>query len=332
MRKASIAAAAIIAIGVFGAAEAAERLRISLDTNPSHVRNKGVQLFVDALKARVGDEIDVEVYPSAQLYRDRDVGRALRQGSVEMAMPGTWVLDGSVPEAAVTSLPMFYGLSEDAAIALTDGELGQAVNAKIGEQLRAHVLGPWMNMGFLHFYSTNRPLETHEDLAGLRIRFPGGSANARRVEEFGAVPNLIAWPDVPLALSTDVVDGIASTHESIASAQLWDSGIRHAFEDNQYFLQYVPMVSQQFWNGLSEEHRTAMTEAWAEVVDDLRAMARNAQAEAREVLISNGITITTPTAEELSGRREKLLESQDQLVREMNIDVSLIEMATTEVN
>ena len=79
------------------AAIAQEKMRITLDTNPTHVRNKGVEVFAEELKKRVGNKIVVEIYPSGQLFRDRDVPKALRQGAVEMAVPGTWQLDGVEP-------------------------------------------------------------------------------------------------------------------------------------------------------------------------------------------------------------------------------------------
>jgi len=326
-----VAGAAIAMLIVGQPSEAAEKLRISLDTNPSHVRNKGVELFVAALKERVGDKLEIEVYPSAQLFRDRDVGRALRQGSVEMAIPGTWVLDGMVPSFAITSLPIFYGRPEEATLALMDGALGKAINQRAEEQMRIKVLGPWMNLGFSHFYSTSKPLKTHADLKGLKIRVSGGTANAARVSSLGGIPNVIPWPDVPLALSSSVVDAVSSTHESIASAKLWDSGLSYAFEDKQWFGQYVPMVSGRFWTSLSPELQTAMTEAWAETIDETRAMAAEAQNRARETLIENGIKIETASDEALAEERKKMMATQDDIVSEIGIDTDLVEMAVQEM-
>lgn len=332
-RRTTIAALATAALvlGMPAAADAAEKLRISLDTNENHVRNKGVELFVEALKTRVGDDFEIEVYPSAQLYRDRDVGRALRQESVEMAVPGTWVLDGMVPSMAMTSLPAFYGLSEDVTLDLMDGTLGEAINQSAEDRMRVHVLGPWMNLGFSHFYSTDTPLNRHKDLEGLRVRISGGTANAVRVEGLGATPNVIAWPDVPQALSSDVVDAISSTHESINSAKLWDSGLRYAFEDNQWFGQYVPMVSAQFWERQSEENKMAMTEAWAESIHEARRMAADAQAEARQNLIDQGIEIAAATEEELARSRAELMSYQEGLLSKMDIDQELVDLAIEEL-
>ena len=308
----TLSVAVLATLTAIGSADAAEKLRISLDTNPSHVRNKGVDLFVEALKQRVGDRMEIEVYPSAQLYRDRDVGRALRQGSVEMAVPGTWVLDGLVPVMAMTSLPAFYGIDEQATLTLMDGELGQKINERTEERMRVKVLGPWMNLGFSHFYSVSKPLQSHEDLVGLKI--------------------LIPWPDVPLALSSGVVDAVSSTHESIASAKLWESGIHYAFEDNQWFGQYVPLVSEKFWKGLDKDLQAAMTEAWAETIPKARQMAADAQTHAREQVAANGVKIVTASKEALRDKRLKLLETQDGIVKDMNIDTDLVDLAMKEID
>lgn len=324
-------AALALSAALFGAAEAAEKMRISLDTNPSHVRNKGIELFVERLKEKVGDELEIEVYPSAQLYRDRDVARALRQGSVEMAVPGTWVLDGMEPSLALTSLPMFYGIDEAATLELMDGEIGREINERTEDRLRVKVLGPWMNLGFSHFYSTNTPLRSHDDLKGLKIRISGGTANAKRAEGLGGIPNVIAWPDVPLALSSSVVDAISSTHESIASAKLWDAGLKYALEDRQWFGQYVPMISAQFWEKLSPEVQDAILETWNETIPQARSMAADAQSTARQTLIDNGIEITTASDEELAEARKTLMTLQDGLVQEMSIDPELVEMAQQEM-
>lgn len=326
-----LAVAGIAVTVLLTGAHAAEKLRISLDTNPSHVRNKSVEMFVENLKERVADQLEIEVYPSAQLYRDIDVGRALRQGSVEMAIPGTWVLDGMVPSVAITSLPMFYGIDEQATLELMDGEIGQEINSRVEDAICVKVLGPWMNLGFSHFYSTDKPLTSHEDLKGLKIRISGGTANAARAEGLGATPNVIPWPDVPLALSSGVVDAISSTHESIASAKLWDSGLRYSFEDQQWFGQYVPMVSCEFWEKQPEEVRTAMTEAWAETIDEARQMAADAQQKARQTLMDNGIEIATPSDEDLARVRQELLESQDSIAAEMGIEPELVEQALNEL-
>ncbi|GGG37351.1 ABC transporter substrate-binding protein [Caldovatus sediminis] len=312
-------------------AAAQVRLRISLDTNPTHVRNRNAERFVEELRKRAGDQIQAEIFPSAQLFRDRDIARALRQGSVEMGIPGTWNLDGIEPNTAITSLPMFYGVPPEVVRRVGDGPVGQQLNERMEQRLRVKVLGRWFNLGYNHFYGVSRPLNKYEDLRGLRVRHPGGSANAARIRVLGGSPVLIPWPDLPLAMSQGVVDALITTHESAVTSKLWDSGLRYSFEDRQYFSQYVPMVSTQFWSRLSPELQTAMAEAWEAIVDGQREQAEAAQAAARDTLISNGVRMAQPSAEELADARRRLMAAQDEIIAEIKIDRDMVEKVMNEL-
>jgi TRAP-type C4-dicarboxylate transport system substrate-binding protein len=42
----------------------------------------------------------------------------------------------------------------------------------------------------------------------------------------GAIPNTTPLPNVPLGLSQGAFDGLITSHETVASGQFWESGIR----------------------------------------------------------------------------------------------------------
>jgi C4-dicarboxylate-binding protein DctP len=311
-------------------ARANEQMRIALDTNPTHVRNRNTEAFAARVRAEI-PRLAPQVFPSAQLFRDRDVPRALRQGGVEMGIPGWWNLDGIAPDAALPSLPMFYGLDPALLHRIMDGPAGQQINRKLEERLRVKVLGRWFDLGAQHFYSTGKPLNSFADLEGLRIRHPGGTANAARIRTLGANPVLVPWPDVPLALSQRTVDGLVTTHESANTAKLWDAGVRYAFEDFQTFNQYIPMVSQPLWNKLTPAERTTLTRIWEETVDTERAEAAAAQSAARGILLQNNIAIVTAGQDAAADARRRLMATQDQVVAEIGMDRDLVATVLREI-
>jgi len=186
------------------------------------------------------------------------------------------------------------------------------------------VLGRWFDLGPQHFWSTSKPLNDYPDLQGMRIRHPGGSANAARIRTLGANPVLVPWPDVPLALSQNTVDGLITTHESTFTAKLWDAGVKYCFEDFQTFNQYIPMVSQAFWSKLNAADQRKLTTIWEESVDKERSEAAAAQNAARDTVMRNGITIKTAAPEAANVARQRLMASQDQVVSEINIDRELV--------
>lgn len=286
-------------------------VRISSENGPAHVQTRILQRFADTLRERAAGRLVVEFQHSASLYRDRDVVGALQQGRVEMALPGTWQLDRYEPTVGVLLLPMVYGRDSLDIDRVLDGSVGQRLNDRLEAAMGLHVLGRWIHLGFAHLYTIDQPVRTHADLEGLRIRSPGGEVNDLRLEALGARAVPVAWTDVPQALRNRQVDGLLSTHATVASAALWRHGVRYAFEDRSYFSQYVPLVSPYLWQRLPAELRTLVADVWEEQVDAARRDTAVAQEDARRALLANGVAIVTPPPAALEERRRWLRRMQD---------------------
>ncbi|MCR4379250.1 MAG: TRAP transporter substrate-binding protein DctP [Rhodospirillales bacterium] len=298
-------------------------LRISTENSAEHVQTRVVQLFADRLAEKLKDSLRVELHHSARLFRDSNVVDAIGEGKVEMAVPGTWQLDRYEPNIGIFLLPMFYGREADVNYELHDGEIGQAINLKIAETLKVKVLGRWIDLGFAHLYGVKHKINRHEDISGMQIRSPGGEANGLRLEALGAIPRIIPWPDLPQALDHGTVDGVLTTHATVVSARLWERGIRYAFEDKEYFPQYVPLMSEKFWTRLSPETQQIISETWESVVDEGRLMAAEAQKEASQTLKDNGVQIVVPSSDELARWREQMISKQPGLIEKMGINPEL---------
>lgn len=331
--RAMIGVAAAAALASLPAAVRAEPItfRITLETSPNHLKTKAVEKFVQELKRRTDGQLDVKLFHSAQLFKERDVAKALRQGAVEMAVPSHVHLDGFEPNAGIVLLPAFYGLSREQAHTIMNGKVGDAINQRLESKLGAKVIGRNLDLGFVHTYSSKKKIARHEDLSGMKIRVQGGAANIMRYKFFGGIATAIPWPDVPLALSQGTVDGISSSHESVRSAKLWESGLRYAFEDHQWFAQYIPMVSSVAWERLGPSLQQAVLASWEAIIDEANKVSFERDREARQALIDAGITFVSPATAELTVRRNALLATQPELIKELNIDSELGELLVREV-
>src|ERR1700742_4285232 len=116
--------AAIAAQALIGSARADEplRLRCSLATAPSHLRNVSVRDFLGKVEAAAGGKIKTELFESGQLYPDLEIGKALIQGQVEMAAPGSWTITGIVSDADCFQLPSRYGQPIEHVPRIIDGK------------------------------------------------------------------------------------------------------------------------------------------------------------------------------------------------------------------
>ena len=307
------------------------RLRLSVESLPSHTRTISATDFCHKLEAASGGEIKTELFHSGQLFNDQNVVTALLQNQVEMSIPGNWGLAGFIPSVDVLQLPILYSRSLDLAHRVIDGTTGQMVDAELETKLKMKVLGRWLDLGFESWYSTNKKLASVDDLKGMKIRNSGGAGKAWRTTFFGAIPNTTPWPSVPLALSQGTFDGLITAHETVASASLWESGVHNALEDRQTFNAYVPLVAGAFWRGLSPKLQGVLTETWDANIAAYRDNMAKSQLAARDRLTQHGVTITTPDAQAIAAVRTRMLAQQDQLIKQWRITPAIAAQAAVEL-
>jgi TRAP-type transport system periplasmic protein len=306
-------------------------LRCSLETPPAHTRNVVMKDYLGRIEAAAAGRIKTELFESGQLFPDLQVGKALLQGQIEMAVPGTWSLTGITPDADFVQLPGLYGRPIETVHSVVDGRAGQLLATQIEQRLSAHVIGPWLDLGFFNWYSTAKSLNGYDDLRGLKIRNNGGAGQAWRTQFMGAIPNTTPLPNVPLALSQGTFDGLITSHETVASGQFWESGIRHALEDHQFVGEYIPIVSLAFWQKLPPDLRETFTEHWRTNIAAYRSSMATAQLRARELAQAHGITIVTPSAGELSAKRQAMLAQQDHVAMLSKISPDMVAAVVAEV-
>lgn len=299
-------------------------MRISVENTDAHVQTIAVRRFAELVAQRLGDRLEVRFYSSASLFRDSEIVKALARGRVEMGVPGTWQIDPFVPEVGVFQLPSFYGTRPELVYQFLADKTGQDLQALIEEELFVVIPGSWMDLGFVHLFSTKKPIRTYQDIEGMRIRAAGGYVNEARIARMGGIPVIIPWPDLPSRLEQNQVSGLLTSYESIRSAALWEKGIRYAFEDRQYFAQYIPMISDHFWNNLSPDMQSVLAECWETAAGEQRTAAAEAQKSAREELIREGVLITVPEPEEVLTMKQKLLEQQDTIAETLGIPQDLV--------
>ena len=306
-------------------------MRVSLDTAPSHVRNVSIVDYLKKVEAATGGKVVAEVFHSGQLYADLNVAKALLQGQVDMAAPGGWTQTGIVSDCDFCQLPVFYGQPVEVTEHASDGKPGALIVKQIEAKLRVKVIGPWLDLGVQNWYTTKKPLNTADDIKGLKIRSPGGAGISWRIAFFGGVPNTTAWPNVPLALSQGTFDGFVSTNESVATAKLWEAGVRYSYQDRQYVGQYMPMVSDAFWSKLSPDLQKTMTDLWAANIGTYRANAAASQMRARKLMEENNVTFSDPTPETLAAARKAMQGDVASLAKAAKLSPEIVRLSEESV-
>ena len=325
-----LVAAAAMALMAVPASMAEEiPFRITLNTGPNHVRNIALQDFVTKLAERTEGQLDVQVFPSGQLFKGPDVPKALAQGGVEMGVPIILYISSVVPNAGLLDLPVFFGRSVDEIHKVMDGAIGDELDAEIESKLGVKVIGRNLDLGHGSVFTTEVPATSLASLEGLKLRVPGSPAAAVRYQTMDVDSVAISFADVPIALAQKSIDGLMTTHETIRSAKLWESGLKYGLDTQGAFLQYVPMIGNPTWEKLGPDLQRIVVDTWADTVGGANALAAERQKGARQENIGNGISTVQADPDELAAFRTKLMARQDEIVEAVRMDPDFVARAVT---
>jgi len=125
------------------------------------------------------------------------------------------------------------------------------------EHAGTHLLGLFMHgPGLLH--NNQRKIETPAEMAGMKIRVPGGYAGDL-VAALGAAPLFMSSPEVYERLSRGVIDGVAFTYEAMTAFNLTDH-IKYSMTvpGGIYNTTWFLVMNEAKWEGLSEADRAAI--------------------------------------------------------------------------
>lgn len=330
-RQFAAASAAILSTTRRATAADAIRLRVSLDTAPSHMRNITFADYLKKLEAASDGRIKGELFAAGSLFSDVNVTKALVQGQVEMACPGTWVMTGFVPDCDVVNLPILYAQPVEMVQKAIDGKTGAHIGDQLRAKLRALVVGPWLDLGMQHWYSAKKPIHAFADLKGMKIRNAGGAALAWRTRFFEAIPNTTAWPDVPLSLSQGTFDGLLTTNESAFSSKLWEAGLKFSIQDHCNLNTYVPLISEAFYTSLPADLQKLVVDIWAQNIPTYRANMLAAQDRALTELKSHGLQTTTPDPADLANIRKIMLADQQKLAKDLKMTPDLLRLLAEDI-
>lgn len=161
----------------------------------------------------------------------------------------------------------------------------------VGEHAGTHLLGLFMHgPGLLH--NNKLKIEKPEDLAGLKIRVPGGYV-ADLMTAMGATPLFMSSPEVYEKLSRGVIDGVAFTYEALTAFKL-TSDLKYSMTvpGGIYNTTWFLVMNEAKWAAISPEDQAAITAISGPAFAERVGTAWNdADKAATEAINAAGITL-----------------------------------------
>ena len=260
--------------------------------------------FKSAVEAK-GADIEVNVFNGGTLGTQRQLQEQLVLGTIEVIGTASDIVELS-PAFSVFDLPFMFTDPEHAHRAM-DGVLGERLNEALVEAQGVRVIA-FGELGFRHITNSVRPIETPEDLQGLKIRVPNNQLRIDAFTALGAAPTPIAYSELYSALQQGVVDGQENPLPTIGEQSLWEVQDYVSLTYHVYTPGYI-LVNEAWWQGLPEETRTVLAESAREAAEAQRARIAEVTAELQAKAEEGGMEFNSPDLEPFAEKTRSLRQS-----------------------
>ena len=259
-----------------------------LDIN--HPVHRGMVYMAEKVAEKSGGKMRVDIYPGGQLGAERDLIELLQIGSLAMTKVSTAPLEAFVPEMKIFGIPYIFRDDEHRWKVL-NSEIGKKLLLS-GEKFFLHGMC-YYDAGSRSFYTKDRPINTPEDLKGLKIRVMKSITSVEMVQSLGGSATPIPWGELYTALQQGVVDGAENNPPSFYSSRHYEV-CKYYSLDEHTAVPDILLMSTVVWGILKPEEQQWLQEAIDESVEYQKVLWRESSDEALQEVQKAGVVVSYP--------------------------------------
>jgi TRAP-type transport system periplasmic protein len=291
----------LLAASITGATLSVSAPHVSLSAAPltlrfahfaaeDHPANIAAKQFASNVENRTGGEIKINIYPNNALGGPPEQAQQIKLGTIDMGLPTQGQLDKYDTAFAAVMLPFIWD-SPQHTFRVLDGP-AMAWLAPLAEKQGFILLRNW-EYGFRNVTNVVRPINTPEDVKGLKLRTPPELQIQASMEALGATVQAIAFPELYLALSQRVVDGeenpIAVIYfNKFYEVQKYLAITRHIYNN------MIHTMSATAWSKLNAGQQAIFREESTSAGELMRKLISDQEGEQIKKIESFGMVVTRP--------------------------------------
>jgi tripartite ATP-independent transporter DctP family solute receptor len=241
------------------------------------------------LEAATNGRLSIQMYPSMQLGGEKEMIEQAQVGALAIARISVGPMGPIVPELNVFNLPFMF--RDDAHMEkVIDGPIGDELLKKLSES-KANLIGLcWMNAGTRNVYNSKKPIQTVDDLKGLKIRMMGNPVFVDTMNSLGGNGVSMGFDQLINAMQTGVVDGAENNYPTYESGQHYRYA-KYYSKTGHLMIPEILVFSKKIWDELSKDDQALILKVAKEAQQEERKLWYDREKESLKKMADAGAVV-----------------------------------------
>ncbi len=258
-------------------------LKMAHITAPGGMLDKRAKKYAELVAAKTNNQVKIEIYPAQQLGNIKEILQGLSLGTIDMAQESESFMDAFDKDYAIFGTPFMFSREE-----LRSNTYIKEVRKRVLNKTGIRTLPGFAFRPAFHLWTQKEQITTPDQLNGVKLRVWQSKALVDTWNGLGATAVPLAWGDVYLSLSQNVVNGMVHNIVQVRDEKFYEQ-LKYCTKLDFMQLYDVTWVSESKWATLSPETQKALTDASLESAEWFVSYGAGLEKEAQTTMESAGI-------------------------------------------
>lgn len=251
-------------VGVSGESGKAEVLKLAFNQPENHPQYKAMKEFGEKFSERTGGAYSVEIFPNELLGAQRETIELVQTGTIAMSLVAGSLLENFNEDFSVFNLPYVFDSAEHQMAVLNNQEVVGDLYGSLKDQ-GLFVAGAF-HSGVRNVYNKEKPVNTPEDLKGMKIRIIESDTNIQMMSQMGGTGTPMGQGEVYTAIQSGVIEGGENNELIYSNLKHAEIAPYYSYTKHLMFPDYL-LVNSKLFDGMSEEHQQIFKEELLVAID-----------------------------------------------------------------
>jgi len=254
---------------------------------PGYPNSEALESFANEVADKTEGRVEPKVYNNGVLGNQPDAIEQTRNGALDFANFSMGPMGPIVPATNVMSLPFIFN-SVDDMYKIMDGKIGQRFADALAE--KNLVALSWFGGGARSLYNTEQPVETPDDVQGLKFRVMNNDLYVEMIDKLDGNATPMAYSEVYQSLMTGVIDGAENNYPSYESSGHYEVAKYYSLTEHLIIPECL-CIAKSSWEDISEEDQKIVREAAENAAKKQRQLWEARVQKSKETVLEAGVKI-----------------------------------------
>lgn len=235
-----------------------KELILSHNQPTDHPVHKSLMIFAEKVEEKSDGKLKINVFPNERLGSEREAIEMTQSNAIQFTKVSASALESFSKSYSLFSMPYLFESQDEYRQIMRSEDVQNAFYPTTEDN--GFIALTHYDAGVRNMYTSNREIETNEDMKGLRTRVQPSETNIQMIDALGGTPTPLSYGEVYTAFQSGMIDAAENNETALTSSNHGEVAKNYYYTEHAIVPDLL-IMSKEAVDSLSDEEMQWINDA-----------------------------------------------------------------------